>query len=155
MIYLTCEEFACAWTRFELVAAAKEWSTEQQISIVPTLLRGKLVDHCVELDAAIKVDLGQLKTVLMMKAGLIQDPLMARKMFISYCQHSGEKVEDFATELKKLFQRAYPSEDITSGILLQHFLTGLLAPCAARCYCGGGQQPLHRQSRTQQKLSTP
>ena len=113
---ITCEEFARAWTQFELVAATKEWSTERQVLIVPTLLPGKLVDHHVELDAAIKADLGQLKMVLMTEAGLIQDPLTAGKMFISRCQLPGEKIKDFAAELKKLFQRASPSEDITSGI---------------------------------------
>ena len=123
---ITSEESTRAWTQFELIAEAKEWSTEQQVSVVPTLLRGKLVYHYIELDTAIKVDLGLLKTALMTKVGPIQDPLTAGKMFISHCQHPGEKVKGFAAELKKLFQRAYPSEDITFGILLQHFLTGLL-----------------------------
>ena len=37
---ITFEEFARAQTRFELVAAVKEWSTEWQVLIVPTLLPG-------------------------------------------------------------------------------------------------------------------
>ena len=62
---------------------------------------------------------------------------MDEKMFISHCQHIGEKVEDFAAELKKFFQRAYPSEDITFGILLQCFLTGLLVPVSRQMLlCG-------------------
>ena len=32
---------------------------------------------------------------------------------------------DFASTLKKLFKNAYPSEAMTSTILLQRFLTGL------------------------------
>ena len=39
------EKFLRAWTLFELVSTAKEWSSEKQALILPTLLRGKLVDH--------------------------------------------------------------------------------------------------------------
>ena len=134
---ITPEEFTRAWTRFELVAAAKEWSTERQAAILPTLLRGKLVDHYVELDATTRTDLKQLKTALMTKAGLTQDPLTAGKMFISRCQRPGEKAEDFADELRKLFGRAYPEEDITSDVLLQRFLTGLLAPVSRQVLLRG------------------
>ena len=42
------------------------------------------------------------------------------------CQRSGEKVADFASDLKKLFKQAYPEEPLTSGILLQCFITGLM-----------------------------
>ena len=80
---ITVEEFPRAWTRFELVSAAKDWNAEKQASILPTLLRGKLVDYYVDLDAATKADLKLLKTALMKKAGLAQDPLMAGKLFIS------------------------------------------------------------------------
>ena len=93
---------------FNLVAAAKEWSTERQTAILPTLLRGKLVDHYVELDTTTRADLKQLKTALMTKAGLTQDPLTAGKMFISRCQHPGEKAEGFVDQLRKLFQAGLP-----------------------------------------------
>ena len=79
------------------------------------------------LNSTIKADLKRLKTALMRKAGLAQDPLTAGKLFISRCQRSGEKAEDFADQLKKLFKQAYPNEELTSGILLQRFLTGMAA----------------------------
>ena len=41
---LTAENFHRAWTRFELVAVAKEWNEAKQLAIVPTLLRGKLIE---------------------------------------------------------------------------------------------------------------
>ena len=40
---ITAKEFLRAWTQFELVSTAKEWSSEKQASILPTLLQGKLV----------------------------------------------------------------------------------------------------------------
>ena len=39
---ITCEDFQTTWTRFELVAAAKEWNAEKQALILPTLFRGML-----------------------------------------------------------------------------------------------------------------
>ena len=63
----------------------------------------------------------------MMRAGLARDPLTAGKIFISRCQLPGEKAEDFENDLKKIFKQAYPEEELTSGILLQRFLTGLVA----------------------------
>lgn len=61
------------------------------------------------------------------RAGLARDPLTAGKVFISWCQLPGEKAEDFANDLKKIFKDAYPDEELTSVIQLQRFLTGLVA----------------------------
>ena len=79
-----------------------------------------------DLNTATKADLQQLKTALMGKTGLAQDPLTAGKLFIVRCQQPGEKIEDFASDLKKLFKQAYPEEPLTSGIPLQRFITGLM-----------------------------
>ena len=45
---------------------------------------------------------------------------------MSRCQKPCEKVNDFASDLRKLFVEAYPREEVTSTILLQRFVTGLL-----------------------------
>ena len=89
---------------------------------MPTLLRGKLVNYYVDLDAATKADLNLLRMALMKKVGLIQDPLTAGKLAISCCKWSGRKAADFADHLRKLFKQAYPDKDLTSGIPLQCFL---------------------------------
>jgi len=47
---LTVSDFERSWTRFELVATAKEWDDAKKKLILPTLLRGKLVDVYVALD---------------------------------------------------------------------------------------------------------
>jgi len=51
------------WTRFELVAAAKEWSPTKRAPMLPMLLWGKL-----ELIEETKTDLGEVKKLLMSKA---------------------------------------------------------------------------------------
>ena len=102
--------------------AEKEWNAEKQ---APMLLRGKLVDLYVDLDAATKADLKLLKEAFMKKAGLAQDPLTAGKLFISRSQRSGEKSADFAMHLS--VEEAIPT-GLPRGvvdILLQLFLTGL------------------------------
>ena len=137
---ITTEEFSRAWTRLVLASAAKEWNTAKQLSILPTLLRGKLVDYYVELDTTTKADLKLLKTALTMRARLTRGPLTARRMFISRCQLPGKKAEDFVNDLKKIFKQAYPEEELTSGILLQRFMTGLVAPVSRQMLLRG--QPI-------------
>ena len=102
----------------ELVAAAKDWDTEKQLSIAPTLLRGKLVDIYVDFDTETKSDLQLLKDTLMKRAGLDSDSLMIGKEFMSCSQLPNEKVEDFLMRLKKLFRQAYVKEDVNSDVLL-------------------------------------
>lgn len=92
---------------------------------MPTLLRGKLLDRFVDFDEETKGDLAKLKTALEKAVGRADDPLAAAKAFVSRDQHPNERAEDFAIALKKLFKEAYPSEVVTSSVLLQRFMTGL------------------------------
>ena len=76
---ITEENFSRAWTRFELVASAKDWDATKQAVIVPTLLKGRLVDMYVDLSDDIKADIKKMKESLLEKAGLVQDPLTSWK----------------------------------------------------------------------------
>ena len=67
---ITREDFKHAWTRFELVAKAKEWDDNKQLAVIPTLLRGKLLDAFVELPAGTKDSLENLKKALSERAGV-------------------------------------------------------------------------------------
>ena len=125
---ITVENFQRAWTRFGLVASAKEWDESKQKTILPALLRGKLVDYYVELSEKSRASLGAVKKALLEKSGLAKDSLSAGRLFITRDQGAQERVTDFADALKKLFVQAYPNEAMTSAILLQRFLTGLRTP---------------------------
>ena len=122
---LLTEDFKRGWTRFEFIATAKGWNAERQLAVIPTLLRGKLIDDYVELPDATKADLGRLKAALQDRAGVKEDPLVASKQFNQRSQGSEEKVKDFAATLKRLFKDAYSAESLDSAVLLQRFLTGL------------------------------
>ena len=122
---LAVEDFKRGWTRFELVANAKGWDAARQLAVIPTLLRGKLIDYYVELSDAAKSDLGRLKAALLDRTGVKTDALLASKQFTCRSQGPDEKIKDFAFVLKQLFKEAYPAESLDSAVLLQHFLTGL------------------------------
>ena len=51
--------------------AANEWTDEKQVLILPTLLRGKVVEFYIDLDATTKADLKLLNTADMKEAGLL------------------------------------------------------------------------------------
>ena len=89
---ITVEEFTHAWTRFELVATAKEWNEAKQKSILPTLLCGKLVDYYIDLSDETKGSLSAVKKAFMERSGLIRDALMAGRLFITRDQGPSEKL---------------------------------------------------------------
>eukprot|EP00731_Ephydatia_muelleri_P033860 Em0040g10a len=134
---ITCEDFESSWICFELVAAAKEWSQEKQALILPTLLRGKLVECYVELEADTKKAVNYVKEELVKRLRLCREPLEAGKLFMTRSQLERERVMEFAMQLKKLFKQAYPEEDSTSSILLQRFVMGLKTPVSRQLLLRG------------------
>ena len=124
VIHAVPEDFLRAWTRFELVAKAKEWDDAKQLSILPTLLCGKLIDYYTELTDEAKGDLKKLKMVLQKKAGITKD-LFSALMAFNTLPKDGERTGDFAIELTKLFKQAYFEETTMSAVLIQRFVIGL------------------------------
>ena len=92
---LIMEDFQRGWTLFEFVAAAKEWNANKQFAVIPTLLRGRLIDNYVELDNETKGDLRLLKVALQERASTKEDPLLASKNFNQRSQGPDEQVNDY------------------------------------------------------------
>ena len=42
---ITAKDLDHLWAHFELMAKAKEWNDAGQLTFIPTLLRGKLLDY--------------------------------------------------------------------------------------------------------------
>ena len=80
---ITKEDFLCAWTHFELVAAAKEGNAAKRATVLPTLLHGILVDIFIKLSEKGRADLKELRKALMSKVGLTKDLLVAEKELIT------------------------------------------------------------------------
>ena len=49
----------------------------------------------------------------MNQAGLLLNPLTAGQSFMTSCQGPSESVNDFATDLKRLFVEPYPNKETT------------------------------------------
>ena len=120
---ITSEKFHQAWTRFELVA---EWSDDRKKVVLPTLFHRKLVKYYMEADEATHGNLAILKTFLMIKVGLVCAPLTSSQLFMSRSQRRAKRILYNVADFKKLFTEAYTTEDFSSTVLLQRFLTGLL-----------------------------
>ena len=80
---LIVEDFQCSWTRFKFVVAAKDWNANKQLAIIPTLLRGRLIDYYVEMDGTTNDDLKLLKAALVLQeqTDMEEDPLLASRNF--------------------------------------------------------------------------
>ena len=122
---ITVDDFERAWTRFLLVADAKEWNEQKRVAVLPALLRGSLVDYFLEVGEEEKTTLTKLKAALAERAGLSTDPLEAARKFMNMNQQEKQRVADYATSLRGLFEKAHKDEPLTSPVLLQRFLTGL------------------------------
>ena len=83
---LVIEDFTRSWTRFKFIATTKEWNAEKQLTVIPILLRGKLIDYHGELDDATKADIKLLKVAAMTTAVLLQRFLTRNKPSISVAQ---------------------------------------------------------------------
>jgi len=77
LLEIAKEDFLCVWTRFELVAAAKEWNAVKKVTVLLTLLHGKLVDIYIELSDETRADLGEVKKSL---TGLL--PSLSRQVLL-------------------------------------------------------------------------
>ena len=110
---VSVENFEHAWKRFRLAATAKQWKEEKQLQILPTLLRGDLVDYYMDLSTEEKKSLEGLKQVLERRAGIRKDPLVAA--------NDRERVVEYAMQLCKAFKEAYPDENVGLAVLLQTF----------------------------------
>eukprot|EP00731_Ephydatia_muelleri_P033914 Em0041g27a len=83
---------------------AKQWQAEKQLLILPTLLRGNLVDYYLDLGEDEKRSLEDVKQALERKAGIKKDPIVAARYFNSRYQDDRERVMDYATQLRKAFK---------------------------------------------------
>ena len=136
---ISVEKFERSWTRFLVVAQAKEWSEAKQVKVVPTLLSGKLFDLYLDLADDEKGSMRELKEALMKRAGAIDNPLVAACDFQSRIQGPSEKSSEFIADLKKKFKQAYQGEAVTSTVLLQKALTGLRPEIGKQVLLTSGQ----------------
>ncbi|KAL5484375.1 hypothetical protein EMCRGX_G020856 [Ephydatia muelleri] len=129
---ISVEDFERSWRRVELIATANQWNEEKKLTVIPALLRGKLLDFYAVLTSEERRDLVTMKKALSDRAGVTKDPLKSAKHFGERRQEAKESVRDFELGLRKLFKEAYPTEDADgSSAYLSRFITSL-SPSIAR-----------------------
>lgn len=149
---IVAEDFERSWARFELVAKAKEWNDAKQLTIIPTLVRGKLLDYYLDLCEEEKSSMEALQRALVGRAGLSADPLVAAGKFMTRSQGTTESVVDYLAELRRLFKLAHPTESLDSTVLLQKFLTGLRAPICRQLLLKGRPSTLQAAAKSAQEI---
>eukprot|EP00731_Ephydatia_muelleri_P033855 Em0040g5a len=115
---ITCEDFESSWICFELVAAAKEWSQEKQALILPTLLRGKLVECYVELEADTKKAVNYVKEELVKR--LRQLLLRGKPDTFENAIEAAREIElvlEFESKPMELNAKISSVEDCDTGLL--------------------------------------
>ena len=95
--------------------AAAGWDEGRQLVIIPTLLRGKLLDFYLDLKDTEKNTLQAVKDNLVKRTEL-KNALAATRDFQGRTQGAQERARDFAADLKKMFKQAYPDEAETSAV---------------------------------------
>ena len=86
---ISADNFEHAWKRFRLAAVAKQWQAEKQLLILPTLLRGNLVDYYMDLGEDEKRSLEDVKQAL-------------ERQLRHMLERMSKKFESFEQQLKEL-----------------------------------------------------
>ena len=123
---MTVNNYENVWRQVLAYAKHNNWGDERILTFVPTILDDFLFDAFETLSTK------QCSTVLLLKKNLgevsgafsntKQSPA---QLFMSRNQNGEESVQPYAIELKKLFLKAFPTEKMTSNVLLERFVSGL------------------------------
>ena len=87
-------------------------STKEKLRDLKSLLRGAAAEFVFgQLSSGITRDYGLLKRELWSRFQKVENPRIFRSLFTKRSQKPGETVEDFAAELKRLYDKAHPGRD--------------------------------------------
>ena len=114
--------------KFELFAAAKEWTDDKKKATQAMLLLGdQPFDYAYELDDAVKESYKELKAAMILKyeTGDLVDNYI--KQFQGLRLKSGEDPMMYMSRLRQVGQRAYPGMEAAAfeGIVMGQFKLGL------------------------------
>lgn len=114
------------WLRsFEVCATANNWTEEQKLLFLPTLLEGKAFEIFAENDPAISFP--DLCATLRSSFSPPERKRLLMTEFFGRCQRTEETSEDYMRTLKRLLSRAMPQlpENSRDAFVLEQFLRGL------------------------------
>ena len=116
------------YNRFLDVARLKRWNNEQKLVELLPRLQGPAGEFVYgQLNPATRRDYSSLVAELNSRFRVVETSKTYRALFGNREQRSGESPESYAAELKRLYDKAFPSRDANTRAedLLRRFLDGL------------------------------
>ena len=125
----TGEESWNIWyTRFKEIAKRHHWSTDEKLDVLLLKVQGLEADFVVDqLSSEIRQDYRALTTAPKNRFRKIANPKLCSMKFDACNQRRNQTAEDYAAELKMLYDKAFPqrNEEVRDDDLLRRFLSGL------------------------------
>ena len=124
----TGENWKVWYNRFEAVAQLSNWTRDEKLRQILPKIQGTAADFVYDqLRAQILTDYDALVKELNGRFGVIESGKTYRIKFDRHTQQRGESPEEFAAELKRLYDKAHPTRDSKTKQedLVSHFLLGL------------------------------
>ena len=116
------------FNRFEKIAIPQHWSSDRKLDEMLPRLQGPAGEFAFgQLSRRTRSNYYELSNELNNRFKVIETTKSFKTQFSRRQQKHGEKVEDFALELKRLYDKAYPGRDENTRIeeLLRKFLDGV------------------------------
>lgn len=116
--------------QFDAAAVTNRWSSAEKATNLVVLLRGQALDLLQSISVEEQSDFDRLASALELRYGegnmkeLYQTQLRCRS------QKSGETLQEFEAEIRKLVHLAYPAapKDLTEQIIIGSFISGIRDP---------------------------
>ena len=125
----TGEESWNIWyTRFKEIATRQHWSTNDKLDVLLLKVQGLAAEFVFDqLSSAIRQDYRALTTALKNRFRKVANPKLYSMKFDACNQRRNQTAEDYAAELKMLYDKAFPrrNEEVRDDDLLRRFLSGL------------------------------
>lgn len=122
------EKWAVWFTRFETIAKRKGWSKSKRLDMMLPKLQGQAGEFVYDqLSSKVRDSYKLLVRELQNRFRKIENPKTYSVVFSNRNQKATEEVEDFAAELKRLYDKAHPDRDEATRRedLLRRFFDGL------------------------------
>lgn len=119
--------------QFELVARVCQWDSQMELANLVTRLRGQAYAFCRSCSPATKASYDALVAELTRRFVPVRIQSVQSSLFYEWKQATGETVEAYTQDLRKLFNRAYPqkqrgtreAETMAQSVLASEFAAGL------------------------------
>lgn len=127
-VYTGTEKWQVWHSRLEAVASLYGWNEKQKLKQMLPRLQGAAAEYVYsQLKPTVLTDYQLLVKEMKSRFGIIETRKTYLTKFNRRVQNKGESPEDYAADLKRLYDKAHPDRDVNTKQedLVSHFLMGL------------------------------